>query len=55
MLTASWIAVSASSARPSSTRRLDWLFSDAGEIGQEGVGVGFGELAADAHGLLDRG
>ena len=45
--TASSIAARASSRRPSSARRLDWLFSDMARFGQERVGAGLGELAVD--------
>ena len=31
------------------------MFSDRGEVGQERVGAGLGELAVDACGFLDRG
>ena len=55
MLTASWIAVSASSYRPNSARRPEWLFSERGEAWEERVRAGFGELTVDAHGLLDHG
>ena len=54
-LTASSIAARASSRRPRSARRSDWLFSDHGEVGQERVGPGVGELAVDGDGFLDRG
>ena len=52
--TASSIAASASSRRPSSPSRIDRLFSE-GQVGPERVRAGRGQLPADAGGFLDRG
>src|SRR6266705_1026081 len=48
MVTASWIAASASSRRPSAPSRVDRLFSDA-------VGAGRGQLPVDLGGHLAGG
>ena len=55
MATASSMAVSASSRRPSVRQRDGRLFSDAGQVGQERVRARRGQLAADGDGLLDGG
>ena len=55
MVTASSIAARASSRRPRSDRRLDWLFSAWARSGRNASGRACGELAADGDGFLDRG
>ena len=55
MVTASSTAASASSRRPRSARRFDWLFSDGGEVEEEHVGAGGGQLAADGDRFLAHG
>ena len=55
MVTASSMAASASSRRPRPASRMDWLFSDHGEVGQERVGPGAGQVAVDGDGFLDGG
>ena len=51
MVTASWIAASASSRRPRSASRSDRLVSDAGQVGPERVRAGRGQLPVDGRRL----
>ena len=55
MVTASSIAARASSRRPRSASRLDWLFSDLARSGKNAAGRAVGELSVDGDGFLDRG
>ena len=55
MVTASSIAASASSRRPRSARRSRLVVQRHGEVGQERVGPGGGQLPVDGDGFLDRG
>ena len=55
MVTASSIAARASSRRPRSARQIGLVVQRRGEVGQEGVGAGGGELPVGGDGFLDRG
>ena len=54
-MTASSIAARASSRRPRLGQAARQVVQRRGEVGQERVGAGLGELAADGDGFLDRG
>ena len=49
------IAARASSRRPSVGQATRLVVQRSGQVGEERVGPGLGELAADGDGLLDRG
>ena len=55
MVTASSIAARASSRRPRLGQAVRLVVQRRGEVGQERVGAGLGELAVDGDGFLDRG
>ena len=55
MVAASRLASSDSASRPSSESTRARLFSAVARVGQEGVGAGVGQRAADGDGFLDRG